>query len=175
MIRIFDFLLASVGILLLLPVFGLIAFMVRLNGAPILFKQIRCGRQLKPFVLYKFRTMRVETADLPTHLVDADMIYPLGKSLRSLKLDELPQLVNVVRGDMSLVGPRPCLAMQTDLIALREDYGINKVLPGITGLAQVRDVKMDDPIGMVELERQMISEFSLSSYFGLILKTITRL
>lgn len=174
MIRFLDFTLAVVGIVSLLPLFVVIALLVRLNGPPILFKQMRCGRSLKPFVLYKFRTMAVGTADLPTHLVDKNTIYPLGKILRSLYLDELPQLVNVLKGDMSLVGPRPCLVTQSDLIALRKEYGIDKAVPGITGLAQIRGVKMDDPVGMVELENQMISQFTLRNYFKLIAKTLSR-
>lgn len=134
------------------------------TGAPI-FQQVRVGRHRQPFTLWKFRTMRPDTASVATHLADASAITPFGKFLRSSKLDELPQLWNVLRGDMSLVGPRPCLFNQETLIAERTVRGVYDARPGVTGLAQVSGIDMSTPELLAETDRKMLDELTVSAYF----------
>lgn len=172
MMRIFDLLLSALGLLLGSPVL-LVLYLIGLRdtGSPI-FKQARVGRGKRAFTLYKFRTMQPNTASVASHLVDASAITPFGYFLRRTKLDELPQLWNVLIGEMSLVGPRPCLFNQEELIAEREKRGVYDVRPGITGLAQVRSIDMSTPILLAETDAQMIKELSLANYFHLIFMTI---
>jgi lipopolysaccharide/colanic/teichoic acid biosynthesis glycosyltransferase len=136
-----DVALSTAGIVVLSPVLAALAVAIRLDSpGPILFRQERMGRHSTRFDIYKFRSMRVDTPkDVPTHqLQDPDRyITRTGHFLRRTSLDELPQLLNIWKGDMSVVGPRPCLPNQTDLIAEREHYGANDLTPGLTGWAQV--------------------------------------
>ena len=151
--RLFDVLSASAGLMALWPIIGLCMLAVRLSSqGPALFAHTRVGRHGQPFTLYKLRTMERGTAVLPTHEVRAYAVTPIGRFLRRWKLDELPQLVNVLRGDMSLVGPRPCLPTQTELIAARRQTGALMVRPGITGLAQVRGIDMSNPVRLAEVD-----------------------
>ena len=139
--RALDLLLCGAGLAVLSPVFAALALLVRLDSpGPVFFAQKRIGKDHKTFQLYKFRSMRVDTPhDVPTHLLGDPTAYltSIGKFLRKTSLDELPQLLNILRGEMSLVGPRPALWNQADLIALRDQNGASAVLPGLTGLAQV--------------------------------------
>lgn len=173
MIRIIDFLSAFFGLVLGFPVL-LVLWVIGLfdTGSP-LFKQERVGKNRKPFTLVKFRTMRPDTASVASHLADASAITKFGAFLRKTKLDELPQLWNVLKGDMSLVGPRPCLFNQEELIAEREERGVLNVRPGITGLAQVNEIDMSTPKLLAETDAKMIAEMSISSYFKYILLTVT--
>ncbi|CSD35474.1 Lipid carrier : UDP-N-acetylgalactosaminyltransferase [Vibrio cholerae] len=116
--------------------------------------------------------MPKNTASVATHLVGASSVTRLGQFLRKTKLDELPQLINVLKGEMSLVGPRPCLFNQQDLIAERESRGVFTVLPGITGLAQVNEVDMSTPVKLAELDQQMIQTLNLKNYFTYIIQTV---
>ncbi|WP_312027376.1 sugar transferase [Paenibacillus typhae] len=138
---IFDFLLALIGILLLWPFFLIIAAFIKLGSkGPVLFKQKRIGKHKKEFYILKFRTMRTDTpAEMPTHLLqDPDFfITKVGKFLRKTSLDELPQIINILKGEMSIIGPRPALWNQYDLIAERDKYKANDVKPGLTGWAQI--------------------------------------
>ena len=138
--RIFD-LLAALGLMLILaPLFLLVVLVVRLtSNGPVLFRTQRVGKGNKLFTMYKFRTMRMDTPQVATHLLKEpdQFLTPIGKILRRTSLDELPQLINVVRGEMSLVGPRPALFNQDDLIALRTAGGVHEMTPGVTGWAQV--------------------------------------
>ena len=136
-----------------------------------LFLQERVGRHQKPFVLVKFRTMKPDSASVATHLADVTAVTALGRLLRRTKLDELPQLWNVLRGEMSLVGPRPCLLNQHELIALRSSLRIFEVRPGITGLAQVQDIDMSTPERLARADAEMLSSLSLKNYFLLIILT----
>ncbi|KAB0665236.1 sugar transferase [Aeromonas veronii] len=173
MIRLIDFLAALFGLLLLWPVL-LIVTIVGLfdTGSPI-FVQERVGRNKKPFNLVKFRTMSVDTQSVASHLASASSITKFGAFLRKTKLDELPQLINVLKGEMSLVGPRPNLFNQEELINERDALGIYEVLPGITGLAQVHNIDMSTPALLAKTDRQMIDTLTLTSYFRYIIMTAT--
>lgn len=140
------------------------------TGSPV-FIQERVGRKLKPFKLIKFRTMDVETKSVATHLANASSVTKLGGFLRKTKLDELPQLINVIRGEMSLVGPRPCLFNQTELIKERSEKGVFDVLPGVTGLAQINHIDMSTPKLLAEWDEKMIKTISVGLYFSYLIKT----
>ena len=138
--RIFD-LLAALGLIIILaPLFLLVVLAVRLTSVgPVLFRTQRVSKGNKLFTMYKFRTMRIDTPQVATHLLKEpdQFLTPIGKLLRRTSLDELPQLINVLCGEMSLVGPRPALFNQEDLIALRTAGGVHHLTPGVTGWAQV--------------------------------------
>ena len=172
MLRTIDFLLSLFGLIILFPIL-LAIYLAGLfdTGSPI-FCQERVGRDRKSFILVKFRTMRQNTASVASHLADASSITRLGVFLRRTKLDELPQLWNVLIGEMSLVGPRPCLLNQTELINERALRGIFKVRPGITGLAQVNNIDMSTPIMLAEIDASMIKKLTISTYFKFIFMTI---
>jgi lipopolysaccharide/colanic/teichoic acid biosynthesis glycosyltransferase len=142
------------------------------TGSPI-FRQQRVGRHLKPFILVKFRTMKLDTVHVASHLASKSSITSVGHFLRRTKLDELPQLWNVLKGEMSLVGPRPCLFSQDDLISEREERGVFEVRPGITGLAQINEIDMSTPRLLAETDANMIANWSLKSYFLLLFHTVT--
>jgi O-antigen biosynthesis protein WbqP len=139
--RLLDFILALISLLLLSPFFIIIALIIKFTSeGPVFFKQKRIGKNKKEFYILKFRTMRTDTPkDMPTHLLDNPDAYitRIGKKLRKTSLDELPQLINILKGEMSFIGPRPALWNQDDLIAARDKYGANDVYPGLTGWAQI--------------------------------------
>ena len=173
MLRVFDFLFSFFALLFGFPVLFII-FLVGLfdTGSP-LFVQERVGRGKKPFRLVKFRTMSKDTASVASHLVSSTSITKLGGFLRRTKLDELPQSLNVLLGDMSLVGPRPNLFNQEELIKERDNLGVYNVRPGITGLAQIKEIDMSTPALLAKTDREMIDSLSVSSYFKYILATIS--
>ncbi|MBW3197574.1 sugar transferase [Marinobacter nauticus] len=173
MIRLLDIWIAFVGLIVGFPVMVLL-YLVSLfdTGSPI-FVQERVGRHGKPFRLVKFRTMRKTATSVATHLANVDDITRFGRFLRRTKLDELPQLWNVLKGDMSLVGPRPCLFNQVELIQERESRGVLDARPGITGLAQVNDIDMSTPQLLAETDAVMLSSLDLKHYFRYILQTVT--
>lgn len=173
MIRFFDFLFSFFGLLLLLPI-GVILFIIGLfdTGSPI-FIQERVGKGKKPFKLIKFRTMDVNTESVASHLASQAQVTKFGSFLRKSKLDELPQLINVLLGQMSLVGARPCLFSQTDLIEAREDKGVFNHLPGITGLGQINNVDMSTPEKLAELDAKMYETLTITDYFRYIIATVT--
>lgn len=173
MIRILDFLFAFFGLVVLWPIMLVICVCGFFDtGAPV-FIQTRVGKNQKPFKLIKFRTMARDTQSVASHLASSSSITKFGQFLRKTKLDELPQLINVFIGDMSLVGPRPNLFNQTELIIQREALGIYKVLPGITGLAQVQNIDMSMPALLAKIDKEMIDSLTLKSYFKYIIMTIT--
>ena len=173
MIRLLDFLFALFGLLFTLP-FLVVLYIIGLfdTGSPI-FTQQRGGRNKKPFTLVKFRTMKVDTASVASHLASTASITPFGGFLRKTKLDELPQLWNVLKGEMSLVGPRPGLFNQEELTAARDAKNVFAVRPGITGLAQVNEIDMSTPELLAKTDREMIDTLNLSNYFKYILMTVT--
>jgi O-antigen biosynthesis protein WbqP len=169
--RLFDFLFSFLGLIILSPILILlwiIGFFE--NGSP-LFKQKRVGYNQKFFILFKFRTMHKDTKSIPTHRVNNLMVTKFGFFLRRSKLDELPQLFNVLIGDMSLVGPRPCLINQKKLISERKKKGIFKVKPGITGLAQISGITMKDPALLAKIDMKMVRQLNLFYYFYYIIFT----
>lgn len=172
MIRFFDFIFSFVGMLFLWPI-GVILYIIGLldTGKPI-FVQERVGKNQKPFNLYKFRTMSVDTKSVASHLASQSSITRFGSFLRKTKLDELPQLLNVLKGDMSLVGARPNLFNQTELIEEREKRGVYNYLPGITGLGQINEVDMSTPKKLAELDAEMYASLTLSKYFYYIFATV---
>jgi len=167
-----DVVFAVCGLLLVSPVMLLVIFCGFFDTGSPLFFQRRVGINNRPFTLIKFRTMRADTESVATHQVDSDSVTRLGAILRKSKLDELPQLFNVLKGDMSLVGPRPCLFNQSELIAERQQLGVFTVLPGITGLAQVNNIDMSDPKVLAQWDQRMIEQFSVADYFKYIALTI---
>ncbi|MDQ8021334.1 MAG: sugar transferase [Moraxellaceae bacterium] len=173
MIRALDFLLAAFGLIVTLPLTATL-FLVGLfdTGSP-LFMQVRVGRQQRPFTLVKFRTMTPGTQSVATHLASPAAVTRAGAFLRRSKLDELPQLWNVLKGEMSLVGPRPCLPNQDEVIAERAARSVFDVRPGITGLAQIRSIDMSRPRELAETDALMIESLSLVAYFRYIFSTIT--
>ncbi|MDF2181405.1 sugar transferase [Neptuniibacter sp. CAU 1671] len=173
MLRLFDIVFSLLGLLLLLPVMLMIVlFGLFDTGSPV-FAQQRVGRYKKPFTLIKFRTMSRDTVSVASHLASPAAITPLGRFLRRYKLDELPQLWNVLRGDMSLVGPRPGLANQTEVTAARDRYNLYVVRPGITGLAQINGIDMSTPELLAEVDAQMVNEMAPALYFKLIFATLS--
>ena len=173
MTRFLDILFSAIGLTLGCPVLALIALLGWLDTGSPIFRQERLGRYQQPFTLVKFRTMRLGTASVATHLANADSITPLGRFLRRIKLDELPQLWNVLVGDMSLVGPRPCLLNQTELISARETHGVFGVRPGITGLAQVSGIDMSTPELLAQTDAQLVKTLTVRSYLSFILQTLS--
>jgi O-antigen biosynthesis protein WbqP len=173
LIRLLDFVFSFFGLLCGFPIL-LAIYVIGLfdTGSPV-FRQERVGRNKKPFVLVKFRTMSVDTASVASHLASTSSITKMGGFLRKTKLDELPQLWNVLRGEMSLVGPRPGLFNQGELTKAREEKGVYLVRPGITGLAQVSDIDMSTPELLAKTDAKMIREMSLANYFKFILQTVT--
>ena len=136
-----DFLISLIGFIVILPLFLLISLIIKVTSkGPVLFKQKRVGKNKKYFIIYKFRTMRIDAPkDTPTHMLEDPNKYitKIGRFLRKTSLDEIPQILNILFGQMSIVGPRPALWNQEDLIAERDKYGVNKLRPGLTGLAQI--------------------------------------
>lgn len=175
MIRLFDFIFSLIGLIFLLPLLIFIFILLLLdNGSPI-FLQRRIGQKLKSFVLIKFRTMPINTRSAGTHLVKNIELSIVGRFLRKTKIDEIPQLLNVFLGNMSLVGPRPCLLNQKKLIKERKKRGVFKVKPGITGLSQISGINMKTPTLVAKTDQKMIKEISLIKYFYYIFKTITKI
>jgi O-antigen biosynthesis protein WbqP len=172
LIRILDFSFSLLGLIFGSPVL-LVIYIVGLfdTGSPV-FQQERIGRNKKPFTLVKFRTMSVETASVASHLSSMASITKMGGFLRKTKLDELPQLWNVLIGEMSLVGPRPGLFNQEELTKAREGEGVFDVRPGITGLAQVNDIDMSTPELLAKTDAKMIRDMSLKNYFKYIFQTV---
>lgn len=172
MIRVFDILISSIALTLGMPVLAVITALVSFESASPIFTQVRVGQNCKNFKLYKFRTMRTGTPNVPTHKIDHDSCTKLGVLLRRSKLDELPQLWNVLVGDLSIVGPRPCLPSQRRLISQRRKRGVYNVRPGITGLGQVSGVDMSQPDILAEIDAQMLSQPIVKTYFSILFKTI---
>jgi O-antigen biosynthesis protein WbqP len=179
--RLFDLILALFAVLVLLIPTVLVALLVKLTSrGPVIYWSDRIGQHNKKFKMPKFRTMRVDTPVVATHLLSnpEQFLTPVGSFLRKTSLDELPQLWSIIKGDMSFVGPRPALFNQVDLIALRAQYGVSRLVPGLTGWAQIngRDelpipakVKLD-----VEYMNQQSLELDLKIIFLTFLKVLRR-
>ena len=173
--RFLDILISVLALLILWPLLLLIALAIKIEDpGPAVFKQQRIGKSKALFSLYKFRSMKQNTPDIPTHLLQnpEQYITKVGRVIRKASVDELPQLLNILRGDMSIVGPRPALWNQDDLIAERDRYGANDVLPGLTGWAQIngRD-ELEIPV-KARLDGEYVERlsflFDLKCFFGTI-------
>lgn len=180
--RLIDIVLSAIGIVLLLPVFFLISIWIKIDSrGPVLFRQKRIGRGKSHFIIYKFRTMLSDTpSDVPTHRLQKPDVYitHLGSVLRKTSLDELPQIWNILKGDMSIIGPRPALWNQDDLISERDKYDANNIRPGLTGWAQIngRD-ELEIPVKAAldgEYVRKMSFMFDVRCFFGTIVSVFKR-
>jgi O-antigen biosynthesis protein WbqP len=167
-----DILFSMLGLIIGSPLFVALYVAGLLDTGKPIFRQVRMGRYQKPFVLFKFRTMKYRTLSAPTHLVDPSAITPLGSLLRRSKLDELPQLWNVLIGDMSLVGPRPCLMEQVELIEERSKRDVFSARPGITGLAQIQCIDMSTPALLAATDARMLADLGIAAYFKYLLRTV---
>lgn len=172
MIRLFDLIFSCLGLVLGFPILLVIFVVGYLDSRSPLFKQERVGRNQQLFTLIKFRSMKLGAASVATHQADAATITPFGHFLRRTKLDELPQLWNVLKGEMSLVGPRPCLPMQKELIQKRSQNRVFDARPGITGLAQIQDIDMSTPNKLANTDAEMLSTLNLAGYFFYIIQTV---
>jgi O-antigen biosynthesis protein WbqP len=170
--RIFDILFSFLGLVLLSPILIVLIIIGYFDTGSPIFQQERVGKGLKPFRLVKFRSMHVNAPSVATHLANASSITPFGSFLRKSKLDELPQLWNVFVGDMSLVGPRPNLFNQVELIQERDSRGVYSVRPGITGLAQINKIDMSTPELLAETDAKMVQELNTLGYFKYIFLTV---
>lgn len=171
--RVLEVFLSVGGLILSAPLLVVLVPLIRLSSpGPAIFRQERVGKGRKPFVCYKLRTMAEGTKEAGTHEVSAASVTGIGRCLRKTKLDEIPQLWNVIRGEMSLVGPRPCLPGQHELIAEREKRGVFSVLPGITGLGQVRGIDMSVPERLAECDAEYVERQSVGLDFRLLCATV---
>ncbi|MBZ9786721.1 sugar transferase [Psychroflexus sp. CAK57W] len=173
MTRLFDFLFSFFGLLLLSPILFVLIIIGFFDTGKPLFIQPRVGQHKKTFKLIKFRTMHPNTKSVATHLASQSSITKFGSFLRKSKLDELPQLINVFKGDMSLVGPRPNLYNQEELIEERDKRKVYAVLPGITGLSQINEIDMSTPKELAISDQKMIETYSLMTYFYYIFATVS--
>jgi len=172
MIRFFDILFSFIGLLILSPLIILLFFIGLLDTGIPLFRQKRVGINQIPFYLFKFRSMHKNTKTMATHLVQVSSITRWGSILRKSKLDELPQLFNVLKGDMSFVGPRPNLFNQIELIKERDKRGVYSIRPGITGLSQISKIDMSTPQLLAETDAIMIKNLNIIYYFKYIFLTL---
>lgn len=163
------------ALLALIPAMAIILvcmIAIRLSSpGPAIFRQTRIGLGEAPFTCYKLRTMYIETRDAPSHETHVSSVTPIGRWLRKLKLDELPQLWNILRGEMSLVGPRPCLPAQTELIAARRRLGLYAIRPGVTGVSQIAGIDMSDPEKLAVSDATYLESMSLMTDLRLVAAT----
>lgn len=177
--RFIDVVLSFIGAILLLPLFLLIGLAIFIdNPGPIIFKQARVGKDKKIFMLYKFRTMKVDAPDVATHLLEnpEQYITRVGKILRKTSLDELPQIYNILFNQMSIIGPRPVIASEEDLITERDKYGVYSIKPGLTGWAQINGRDEIGPILKAKLDAEYMENmsffFDVKCFFGTFLKVL---
>lgn len=174
--RVIDFILSLIGLIVLSPVFIILYIWIKLDSkGPIFFRQKRVGKNKKHFNILKFRTMYIDTPkDMPTHMLSNpdQYITKAGKFLRKTSLDELPQIINILKGEMAIIGPRPALWNQDDLIAERDKYGANDIKPGLTGWAQINgrdELEIDVKAALDgEYVRRMSFPFDVKCFFGTI-------
>ncbi len=170
-IRCFDVSLTVGLIVLLFPLMLVIGVLCHMHFKSVWYVQPRIGLFAKPFNIYKFRSLPPTTPLVPTHLIPQDKLSWFSLFIRNSRIDELPQLINVLRGEMSLVGPRPCLENQSLIIKSRESNGIFHLKPGLTGLSQLMSVDMSDPVLLAEHDSALLNNFGLSKYFCILIAT----
>ena len=171
LIRTFDIFFALIGMIITSPLILFAMLISFYDTKSPFFYQTRVGKKMQPFTLIKFRTMPIETPSLASHLICGSSVSKFGYFLRKTKLDELPQLWNVLKGDMSLVGPRPNLFNQEELICARDALDVYNVRPGITGLSQIKVIDMSTPTLLAKTDAEMISTMSVANYFKYIFLT----
>lgn len=177
--RIYDFIIALLFLAFLLPFFLVIGIIIKLDSpGPVFFKQSRIGYESKPFIIYKFRSMHTAT---PAYIPTSDLSAPeehltrFGKFLRKSSIDELPQLINILKNEMSLIGPRPVIAIEKELIDLRKQLGADQILPGVTGLAQINGRDNLEFSEKARLDAAYVSKMSLQMDLSIILKTLLKI
>lgn len=176
--RLIDIILSLIGLIILIPFFIIFAIIIKCESkGPVFFKQKRFGKNKKFFMIYKFRTMRNDTPkDMPTHMLQGaeNYITKFGGFMRKTSIDELPQIINILKGDMSIIGPRPALWNQDDLIEERDKYNANSIRPGLTGLAQIsgRD-ELEIPV-KAKFDGEYIEKMSLWFDIKIFFKTILK-
>lgn len=175
--RTMDIVSSLVGLILLSPLFLLVAILIKLDSkGPIIFKQIRIGKNSKPFYIYKFRSMKIDAPNLSTEefINASDFTTKVGKFIRKTSIDELPQLVNILKGDMSIVGPRPVIERETRLLKLRKECNVDSILPGITGLAQINGRDNIDDYEKVKYDFEYLSKRNLVLDIKIIINTVLK-
>lgn len=170
--RLLDLIVSILGLTISAPVLLAVAVIGYFDTGSPIFIQNRVGKNKLPFSIIKFRTMEVGTEAVASHLASVTSVTKFGAFLRKTKIDELPQLFNVLKGEMSLVGPRPCLFSQKELIEERDSRGVFDVLPGITGLSQINKIDMSTPQLLSVSDHRMIQSFSAIVYFKCIFMTV---
>lgn len=174
--RLLDVILATITLVILGPLLLLIAILIKAeDGGQVIFRQRRVGRSQRPFVLLKFRSMRENVGDLPSNAATGLPITRIGRVLRRTNLDEVPQLINIMRGDMSIVGPRPALSSQDELISRRSASGADQVRPGLTGLAQVTSYDGMSVEEKAIRDAQYVSSISFVTDISIIWRTLSYL
>ena len=172
--RTMDIVSSLVGLILLSPLFLLVAILIKLDSkGPIIFKQIRIGKNSKPFYIYKFRSMKIDAPNLSTEefINASDFTTKVGKFIRKTSIDELPQLVNILKGDMSIVGPRPVIEREVRLLEIRKECNVDSILPGITGLAQINGRDNIDDYEKVKYDFEYLSKRNLVLDIKIIIKS----
>lgn len=178
--RIGDFSLSLIGLIVLAPILLLLAILIKIDSkGPVFFKQKRVGKNKQHFYILKFRTMRTDTpSEMPTHMLENPELFitRMGRFLRKTSLDELPQIINILKGEMSIIGPRPALWNQFDLISERDKYGANNIYPGLTGWAQING-RDELPIEVKarldgEYVRRLSLGFDIKCFFGTIINVV---
>lgn len=171
--RLIDIVAASISITVLSPLLLAVALAIWMTDpGPVIFRQVRAGRNARPFLFYKFRSMPVDTRDLPSDELGEIKLSKVGRFIRRTNLDELPQLVNILRGDMSLVGPRPPLCTQEDLIAARRSNGALEISPGLTGWAQINSFDGMTVAEKASLDGEYVLKLSLIFDIRILLSTL---
>ena len=171
--RVFDVVMSLIGLIIVCPILLAVGLVIKITSpGPVILSQTRVGKDKVPFTIYKLRTMKFGTRDAGTHEIEDSAVTAVGRVLRPTKLDELPQLWNVLIGEMSLVGPRPCLPVQSELIEEREIRGVFSLAPGVTGLAQVEHIDMSDPVQLAEKDAEYIERQSFLGDLSVILQTL---
>ena len=175
--RTMDIVSSFVGLILLSPLFLLVAILIKLDSkGPIIFKQIRIGKNSKPFYIYIFRSMKIDAPNLSTEefINASDFTTKVGKFIRKTSIDELPQLVNILKGDMSIVGPRPVIEREVRLLELRKECNVDSILPGITGLAQINGRDNIDDYEKVKYDFEYLSKRNLVLDIKIIINTVLK-
>ena len=175
--RTMDIVSSLVGLILLSPLFLLVAILIKLDSkGPIIFKQIRIGKNSKPFYIYKFRSMKTDAPNLSTEefINASDFTTKVGKFIRKTSIDELPQLVNILKGDMSIVGPRPVIEREVRLLEIRKECNVDSILPGITGLAQINGRDNIDDYEKVKYDFEYLSKRNLVLDIKIIINTVLK-